>query len=217
MKIYCYLLISVLSATVVAPLQAMSKEKGKLLSQEEKKQETYKELLHILNLRKDTGLRGYLTGYSEAIKGLDIFDVNWPDGDGKTLLHHSINDYTYTEWLLNDAKANPNIQDKEGYTPLHCAVAMLGCNPRIVRLLLEKGALTNLMLKVKKTDKSCWYNPGATPLMLAYQTLEKLKRKQCHAPLLEKHQEIYDMLLKADKSDESCGYIVKDGRLIILE
>ena len=48
------------------------------------------------------------------------FDVNKPDENGQTLLHHAVigKQAALVELLLEDCRANKNIKDKDGYLPI---------------------------------------------------------------------------------------------------
>lgn len=54
------------------------------------------------------------------------FDVNQPDDDGLTLLHHAAmgGQLDVVEMLLNDFSARPNPTDESGITPLDIAVEL---------------------------------------------------------------------------------------------
>jgi len=60
-------------------------------------------------------------------------------------------DLDEVERLVVDCGANPNIQDNDGYTPLHSAAE--NCHVGVVRVLLDHGA-----------DPTIRDNEGRTPL-----------------------------------------------------
>jgi ankyrin repeat protein len=62
--------------------------------------------------------------------------VNAQDCTGKTCLHYSDNAELTT--MLLDSGCNPNIQDDQGYTPLH--LNTMSCNTACVKVLLAYGA-----------------------------------------------------------------------------
>ena len=48
------------------------------------------------------------------------FEVDKPDENGQTLLHHAVigNQVTLVELLLEDCRANKSLKDKDGYLPI---------------------------------------------------------------------------------------------------
>ncbi len=85
-------------------------------------------------------------------------DVNQAQVDGMTALHWAAHhEQAGVVTSLLAAKANPNVQNRYGVTPL--ALACTNGNDQIVRLLLDGGADANLSLR-----------GGETPLMTAART-----------------------------------------------
>ncbi|MCR4953843.1 MAG: ankyrin repeat domain-containing protein [Treponema sp.] len=109
--------------------------------------------------------------FEDAVKNRNY---NLRSAGNKTPLHIacSKNHLAITEFLL-DNKANPDVQDNDGYTPLHNAVRF--GNPEIVDLLLNN--------RNKKADVNGRDFKGRTPL------LSENKK--------ETNEEIYNLLLKA--------------------
>ena len=70
-------------------------------------------------------------------KGIPI-DVQ--DDEGRTILHRAIeDDYSYLAELMLENGANPNIEDKNGDTPLDYA-EYRGCH-EVIEKLITKGAI----------------------------------------------------------------------------
>ncbi len=66
------------------------------------------------------------------------------------VLHWAIHDenVSLVKTLLHDKEVNPNLQDENGRTPLHWAVADDKPNPTILELLLDVPGI-NVMLQDK--------------------------------------------------------------------
>lgn len=219
MKISYSVMVLALSTYVVFSLNAMSQEKGKKPLENPVHDRIYKAIVHTMHVRNNEAyLEKTLSGFFASPKEHEAFDVNCVDNEGKTLLHHGIDDYAFVKWLLEVAKANPNIQDKKYHTPLHYAAKARYCNPEIVKLLLEHGAQTDI-----KACKKCT-SPGGgeqkeTPLVFAQNMLIVCKHyeKNVSPEIIKKRQEIYDILCKADKNDGKCGYFVENGHISYLK
>lgn len=80
-------------------------------------------------------------GDVEALRGAlrQGYQVNTPDEDGMTLLHHAAagNQPDVVEMLLNDYAANVNAQDSQGRTPLD--VARENGSQEVVRILEQES------------------------------------------------------------------------------
>jgi len=77
------------------------------------------------------------TGDVDALRdalGKGEFDVNKPDDEGMTLLHHAAlgNQLEVVEMLLNDYSAKANLTDGQGRTPLDIADEMRNDDVAIV-------------------------------------------------------------------------------------
>lgn len=76
----------------------------------------------------------------------DLKDINMTGKQGRTfLMHCCLYDYYDLAVIAVEKGAIINIQDDDGYSPLHDAVR--SGDTALVKLLLEKGALTNLTNK----------------------------------------------------------------------
>ena len=86
--------------------------------------------------------KGAETGdYSAVTTALENgLDVNKGDSDGKTLLHHAVigNQTQIVMDLIEQYKADPNVKDKSGHTPLQYAIQ--AGNQRIAQMLQTEGA-----------------------------------------------------------------------------
>jgi ankyrin repeat protein len=70
------------------------------------------------------------------------FDVNTPDAQGKTLLHHAVegNQHALVELLLVNYRADAFVQDNQGVTAVDAAI-QLG-NPDVLDVLRNEELVT---------------------------------------------------------------------------
>lgn len=132
-------------------LAAERKELEKL--REQINQDQFRMLTMFIDQKQIEDIKAYLK------RG---FDINTRDPIyGKTLLHYSVerNEEEMVSLLLNNSpKANPNVQDKLGRTPLHYATP-LG-NENIIQQLIwdsEKKCICNVKITDKENNTAIYY------------------------------------------------------------
>ena len=105
------------------------------------------------------------------------FDLDNQDENGKTVLINVVEMRTYTEqmWVLLDYGADPNVQDNEGKTALHYAVAV-DRKDMIICLLLF-GADTEIKDKEDKKPFDDLKDDSNAILNFKEKTLEDIKRE----------------------------------------
>lgn len=119
------------------------------------------ELFHAVKNAEVSTIRKFLVKFKSGPKGRKAVNkklqVNVPDEDGFTALHHAaLNNNVEIVLALIEMESDPNSRDKKGMCPLHMA-AWSG-RDQIVKTLLENRALVNLPSF-----------SGETPLLLASQ------------------------------------------------
>ena len=109
-------------------------------------------IVSIMNIMKDNN-KAKLDEVLESISSIDL-----KDKDGWTLLRYASNvgNINFVNYLLSKG-ANPNIQDNNGWTPLHEAVYY---NKAIVEALLQAGANPNIQNRDGWTSLHCACETG---------------------------------------------------------
>lgn len=115
--------------------------------------------------RKSLAYKAIENGHQKNAK--DFFKdgklINSPDDDGKTLLHHSILDGKPDITIgLIGLNANPNLEDRNGHTPLLCAlngnkseqVDFLRKHNAVIRTANSKGVIKNYRMITCSSSES---------------------------------------------------------------